>query len=122
MFELFVEGHFSAAHRLDQYPGNCARWHGHNWQVTVFAETDELNELGMAVDFRVLKRSLADALERFDHHDLNSVPELAGSNPTCEVIAQYLFRELSASVNAGRVRVSRVRVAETPNAGVIYSE
>ena len=122
MFELFVEGHFSAAHRLDRYPGNCARWHGHNWQVTVYAETQELNDLGMAVDFRTLKRSLADTLDRFDHRDLNEVAELEGSNPTCEVIARFLFRELTRLVNDGRVRVSRVRVSETPNAGVIYSE
>ena len=96
MYEVFVETHFSAAHRLADYPGNCARRHGHNWQVSVAVQAAELNALGMAVDFRCVKQAVRDLLESLDHTDLNEVPELAGSNPTCEVISCYIYKQLAA--------------------------
>jgi 6-pyruvoyltetrahydropterin/6-carboxytetrahydropterin synthase len=122
MFEVFVEGHFSAAHRLTDYPGNCARWHGHNWTVAVHVQAEQLNEMGLAVDFRQIKDALNGTLSKYDHVDLNQVPELAGINPSCEILAQRLFRELSTELNDGNLKVSRVRVSETPNTGVWYSE
>ena len=33
MYELKVEGAFEAAHQIKDYPGKCARLHGHNWVV-----------------------------------------------------------------------------------------
>ena len=122
MYELSVEGQFSAAHRLVEYPGNCARWHGHNWQVTVFVQATELDGLGMAVDFRQLKAILASVLQKYDHLDLNEVDSLSGANPTCERIAQSLYRDLAAELYRENVRLVRVRVSETPSTAVTYSE
>jgi len=122
MYELFVESHFSAAHRLDRYPGDCARWHGHNWAVTVYLQASALNEIGMAVDFRSVKEALRRVLSAFDHRDLNEVPEIAGLNPTCEVIARHIFRELAKEFPGPDVRVARVQVCETPGTGVTYTE
>ena len=122
MYEVFVETHFSAAHRLANYPGNCARWHGHNWAVTVFIQSETLSELGLAVDFREVKRGLRAVLERFDHGTLNDIPELAETNPTCEVIARHIYRQLTAELASDDVRVARVKVSETPGTGVSYFE
>ena len=55
MYEVMVKLTFSAAHRVEDYPGNCERLHGHNWVVEVFARTEQLDGLGMVVDFRKLK-------------------------------------------------------------------
>jgi len=35
MYELHVEDHFAAAHRLRDYEGECENLHGHNWRVLV---------------------------------------------------------------------------------------
>ncbi|MBS3763042.1 MAG: 6-carboxytetrahydropterin synthase, partial [Planctomycetes bacterium] len=43
MFELQLEGHFSAAHRLREYEGACEKLHGHNYRVQVFLRGAELN-------------------------------------------------------------------------------
>ena len=32
-YEINVQTHFSAAHHLRGYPGNCEKPHGHNWIV-----------------------------------------------------------------------------------------
>jgi len=122
MYEISVESHFSAAHHLANYPGNCARWHGHNWTVTVFIQADALGALGMAIDFRTVKDCLHTLLAKFDHTDLNQVPELAGVNPTSEVIARYLYREMASTLDDGRLRVARVQVSETPGTRASYFE
>jgi len=122
MFEIFVETHFSAAHHLRDYNGNCARWHGHNWKVTVFVEASEVDELGLAVDFRRVKQELNTILERYDHANLNDLDEFINVNPTCEILSQLIYRSLSAKLNKDKLRVTKVRISETPTTGVTYYE
>jgi 6-pyruvoyltetrahydropterin/6-carboxytetrahydropterin synthase len=122
MFEVFVRTQFSAAHRLKEYAGNCARWHGHNWDVRVTLGAEDLDRLGLAVDFRELKQALKQLLDELDHSDLNEYPPFAGMNPSCEVIARHLYKELAKHFSGNTVRVLRVQVCETPNAGAVYYE
>ena len=42
MFELKVRTHFSAAHKILEHPGKCARLHGHNWNVDVTVQAKSL--------------------------------------------------------------------------------
>ena len=53
MFELDILRSFSAAHALRGYNGDCANFHGHNWTVQVFIQSETLNEIGIAVDFKI---------------------------------------------------------------------
>ena len=122
MYELFVESHFSAAHRLANYAGNCARFHGHNWLVRVYVQASDVNAIGMAVDFRDIKKCLGDLLERLDHADLTQLPEFADVNPTCEIIARFLYRELVRQLHGDTFKIARVQVCETPTTGASYYE
>ncbi|MFA4945554.1 MAG: 6-carboxytetrahydropterin synthase [Lentisphaeria bacterium] len=124
MFEIFVKTQFSAAHRLAGYPGNCANWHGHNWDVTVTLGVAELNALGLAVDFRDVKREVGALMAELDHTALNENPAFVAPNPTCEVVARHLYRSLQERLRAiqSPARVLRVQVSETPNAGAVYYE
>ena len=56
MHHIFIKTHFSAGHHLRNYPGNCEKPHGHNWKVEVTVKANDLDELGMGIDFRDLKR------------------------------------------------------------------
>ncbi|MEN6486214.1 MAG: 6-carboxytetrahydropterin synthase QueD [Syntrophobacteraceae bacterium] len=122
MFEIYVKTHFSSAHSLRGYPGDCARVHGHNWIVEVSVQTRELNELGIAIDFRDVRKAVKDVLSRMDHFDLNELPAFADVNPSSENIARFLYAELSRALNNETVRVSKVKVSETPGAGAFYWE
>ena len=122
MFEIFVEKHFSASHRLRDYNGNCANWHGHNWLVKAFVLTEDVDELGLAVDFRQVKAVLNEVLDYYDHSCLNKLPEFSKKNPTCEVIAQTIYRSLAKRLNDNRIKVSKVQISETPTTGVTYYE
>ena len=35
MFQVCVQAHFDAAHFIRNYDGNCAKLHGHRWNVIV---------------------------------------------------------------------------------------
>jgi len=124
IYELSVRGEFCAAHRLDGYPGDCSRTHGHNWEVTAFVECVDLDGLGMGVDFRELKGLLRQSIGEMDHVFLNDLAPFADQNPTAENIARHLYQVIGARLRekAPGARVSRVRVAETPGAEVTYRE
>ena len=122
VYELYIETHFSAAHALKDYPGDCARLHGHNWIIRVYVRCRELNEIGIGMDFRVIKGHVKEVLEGLDHSHLNELPQFRGGNPTSENIARYLYEELGRRINSERVRVAKIKVSETPNAGVFYWE
>lgn len=122
VFEVYIKTHFSAAHRLCGYPGDCARVHGHNWIVEVYVQCRELNEIGIGIDFRDIKQAVKEVLSKMDHSDLNELPAFKDVNPSSENIAKLLYRELSKVINTDRVNVSKIKVCETPGAGAFYWE
>ena len=122
VFELYVKTHFSAAHQLKGYPGDCARVHGHNWMVEVYVRCEKLNQIGIGLDFSEIKQSVKDVLGNFDHFNLNELPAFQEVNPTAENIARFIYKELSRRLNTDDIRISKVKVCETPGAGAVYWE
>ena len=111
-----VETDFSAAHQLRGYKGSCERLHGHNWKVQIFLEGEELDEIGMLIDFREVKEKANRLIEKLDHRYLNELPEFSKVNPTTENIARYIFRELSKEIN----NIKKVTVWESENSCASY--
>jgi len=122
MFEIDITRSFSAAHCLRGYQGECAELHGHNWTVQAVLRVKELDEIGIAVDFKKLKRDLDAILDNFDHTNLSDYPAFSELNPTSEVIAKSIYETLSPKVNDGNVKLHRIRVCESPNSGATYFE
>ena len=122
VFEVYIQTHFSSAHKLVGYPGDCARMHGHNWLIEVHVRCRELNAIGIGIDFRDIKTAVKEVIARMDHCDLNDLPEFRDANPTSENIARLLYREVSKKINTDTIAVSMVKVCETPGAGAIYRE
>jgi 6-pyruvoyltetrahydropterin/6-carboxytetrahydropterin synthase len=122
IFEIYIKTHFSAAHRLNGYPGDCSRTHGHNWIIEVFVRCSALNDIGIGIDFRDIKLSVKDVLANLDHFDLNDLEPFQKQNPTSENIAKYLYKELSRKLNSNTITISKIKVSETPGAGAFYWE
>lgn len=122
MFELDIVREFSAAHHLEGYPGNCAHVHGHNWTVQIFIRAEKLDEVGIAMDFKVLKKELDEVLSTLDHNDLNTLPEFQKKNPTSENLAKYIYTFLADRLNDGNVKIHKVRICESPTSGASYFE
>ena len=71
MYDIFVNTHFSSGHHLRDYPGSCEVPHGHNWKVTVTVRAHELDQVGMGIDFKVLKKHVYEVIDELDHRNLN---------------------------------------------------
>ncbi len=121
-FTLRVLTDFASAHTLRGYPGQCAHLHGHNWKVEVEVEASALDDIGMAVDFKVVKSLAREIAGRLDHQYLNDLEPFTQINPTAENIAQWFFREMAREINQPGLRVSALTLWETERACVRYTE
>jgi 6-pyruvoyltetrahydropterin/6-carboxytetrahydropterin synthase len=120
MYEVKIKADFSAAHNLREVGGKCESLHGHNFVVEVAVESESLDEGGMVLDFRLLKTKTKTILDTLDHRYLNDLPLFAGTNPSSENLAAYIFRELSHQIDQGSRRVSWVSVWESETSQATY--
>ncbi len=122
MYEISVALHFSAAHYLPEYDGDCRSIHGHNWNVRATVYAEDVDASGLALDFRVLKAALAEVLETLDHRNLNDVPELGSMSPTAENISRWIFENLAKKIQRHGVHLGKVAVGESPGYEAVYRE
>lgn len=120
MFEVSKTIWFCAAHQVRFDGGECERLHGHNWRVQVTVRARELDRIGYVADFALLKRAAWEAVERFDHQNLNELAPFTELNPTAENLAWYVHQELSRRFDDARLRVHGVEVWETENNRAAY--
>lgn len=135
---------------LSRHPERCRFPHGHTRTVEVVVAGDALNENGMLLDFKALKRAVQNHIERYDHAmAVNSkdshlpalkeaYPEDAlvvfdDEEPTTEAMAKEIFEHVAGVLRSGwqegpyriapgEVRIERVRVWETPHTWAEYGE
>lgn len=124
MFQVCVQAHFDAAHFIRNYDGNCAKLHGHRWNVIVCIEGRQLDSLGMLLDFSEVKQCIKQKLNLLDHNLLNDLVPfgLQGVNPTAENLAHYIFTELKKDLVLVEKRLAWVQVNESPDAWAIFKE
>jgi len=125
MYKVRVKRIFSAAHNICYEKGRgesrkkCEGLHGHNWEVQVCVESEELNKEGMVIDFRYLKKQVEKLIKELDHRYLNHILPF---NPTSENIARYIFQRLKEKFARQRYRVSEVIVRESKDTEAEYKE
>lgn len=99
----------SAAHSLKlSYPSKCENLHGHNWIITVYCRSEELNADGMVIDFSHIKEAVK---KKLDHKNLN---EVLPFNPTAENIARWICDQLPVCY--------KVEVKESESNTAIYEK
>lgn len=120
MFELRVTLRFAAGHHLRQYHGKCENPHGHNYRVDLYIASDKIDVEGMVIDFTEMKKKGQAVLARFDHVDLNTLPEFTRINPTTENIAVVLYRALATELDSETASLVAVRVWESDDSCCTY--
>jgi 6-pyruvoyltetrahydropterin/6-carboxytetrahydropterin synthase len=120
MFELRVKVDFPAAHHLEGYPGDCARPHGHNWGLEVFARSKKLDSIGMAMDFRDLKNAARELVAPWDHQDLNTLQDFQEINPSAEAIAKLAYERLSKMLSGPETWIDRVTIWENERCSATF--
>jgi 6-pyruvoyltetrahydropterin/6-carboxytetrahydropterin synthase len=128
MIRVTKELKFCAAHRLLHYKGACRNVHGHNYRVFITLSAEELDTLGMVVDFGTVKKVLQDWLDTlYDHALILNIKDplldcpglLEGKvigmvgNPTAENMAVEILDHARTIYLAEKFEVVSVRVYET---------
>jgi 6-pyruvoyltetrahydropterin/6-carboxytetrahydropterin synthase len=122
MYRIGVRTEFSAAHFLAGYRGSCEAIHGHNYRVEAVVRVEQVDEIGLGLDFRELKRHLGEVTGELDHKLLNEVPAFRERNPSSENIARHIFERLSLRLGPGPARLAEVKVWETDDAWAAYRD
>jgi 6-pyruvoyltetrahydropterin/6-carboxytetrahydropterin synthase len=120
MYHVMIEERFSAAHQLRDKNGKPESLHGHNWKVQAEVAAKAVDETGLVLDFRKLKEALKKILSPFEHAHLNDIEPFNKQNPSSENIARWIYDRLTDAFPGGPVRVARVVVWESEDAGAAY--
>lgn len=120
MYEVAIRKRFAAAHQLRGYGGKCENLHGHNWIVEVGVEGASLDDVGLLLDFNILKGHVDDVLEELDHKYLNDHDWFKTRNPSSENLARYLHEQISARINSPGLAVTFLRVWESEDSVATY--
>jgi 6-pyruvoyltetrahydropterin/6-carboxytetrahydropterin synthase len=106
MFQVTRELRFCYGHRLLNYDGKCRHLHGHNGRAVITLEAEQLDPLGMVVDFSAIKRIVSGWIDaHLDHRMILHKDDpvlpffkqqgepffLLDVNPTAENIAKVIF-------------------------------
>lgn len=120
-FEVMIERNFSSAHQLRGYKGKCENLHGHNYKIEIYARGNELDNIGLLVDFVELKQAADEVVQYLDHRNINELPPFDGElNPSAENLARYILERIAARVGDERVQIYKVRCFETPTSVATY--
>jgi len=120
MFEVSVEETFAAGHALRNYRGKCENVHGHNYRVQVTVEGEELNSIGLLVDFGDIKKLIRAIVGRLDHQFLNDLAPFDAVNPSAENMARYFYDEITSGLSAPGPRIREVKIWETDITSATY--
>jgi 6-pyruvoyltetrahydropterin/6-carboxytetrahydropterin synthase len=121
MFEITIEETFAAGHALRNYRGKCENVHGHNYRCQVTVEGEQLDHIGLLVDFVELKRVVHSVLDRMDHQWLNDWPPFDQLNPSAENMAKFIYDEVVSGLGVRTgVRIAWVKLWETDTSSAVY--
>ena len=112
-FEITVTRAFSASHQLRLYDGSLEPLHGHNWNVIVTVGAQQLDQIGVVMDFHELQRLLEQIVAPMHNRHLNDLPAFGGSaarNPSAENVALHIAENLRLP---NHVQLLSVEVWET---------
>jgi 6-pyruvoyltetrahydropterin/6-carboxytetrahydropterin synthase len=93
-----------------------------NYKVEVYVRGEELNNIGLLIDFKDLKAATRRVVDYLDHKNINDLPPFDKElNPSAEELAGYFLHEVGRQINNDRVQVYKVRVWETDTCAATYS-
>src|SRR4051812_39291725 len=89
-FQIATTHHFSAAHQLRLYDGSLEPLHGHNWQVRVTVAAEQLDAIGVVMDFHELERVVEELVRPMHNRHLNELEAFGKLNPSTENVAAMI--------------------------------
>jgi 6-pyruvoyltetrahydropterin/6-carboxytetrahydropterin synthase len=128
-FSVVRKHEIHCGHRVYGHTGKCRFLHGHSYIFHFHCTSQSLDDLGMVVDFGIIKTTLCQWLEdNYDHRmllwdkdpyavEVAKIDEsvvIVPYNPTAENIAKHILTEVAPLLlNDSLVKLSKVVVEET---------
>ena len=124
MYTLTVEETFAAAHQLREYQGKCENMHGHTWKAALSITGEQLNNIGLLVDFQDIKAVLMEITGMLDHRNINEFPPFDVINPSSENLSKFFYDEAVKrfAVKTPALKVNSVTIWESPTSCCTYTE
>ncbi len=125
MFSVIVETSFVASHSVIGVDGAAEPLHSHSWQVTAELSSPNLDNNNMVIDFIELKAMLSDIYKPLRDTNLNLTAQFAQMSPTAELLAKYIYQQLSLRLQAAgdsKIVLNHIIVAEAPKCWAKYSQ
>jgi len=113
LFTVNVETHFWASHQLTSPDGSREPLHCHNWAVAAEVSSNELNSMGLIMDFRQLKAMVDNIVADFDNVPLDKIDYFQRNSSSAENVAKYIYEKLEPKLPKG-VKLNHIRVVEEP--------
>lgn len=128
-FSIVRKHEIQAAHRIYGHHGKCKNFHGHSYVFNIYCSGDELNDLGMLVDFEVLRSTICKWLDdNYDHRmilwDKDPIAQqvklldpstvIVPFNPTAENMAAHILTEVAPSLLSNYpITINKIVVEES---------
>ncbi len=93
MYEVRVEAEFEAGHSRGP-DGETQPLHHHAWRVAARACSDDLDHIGLVIDFRVLRGAVDKVIRALDQCVLEDVDGFDEAGPTAPAVAAWIFARL----------------------------
>jgi len=121
LFSISVETNFSASHSLDLPDGGKEPLHQHNWIVCTKVASDKLNNIGLVMDFRILKAIVDNIVVEFSDMVLDKIDYFKQNGSSAEMVAKYVFEKLEPKLPAS-VKLKHIKVIEEPGCSAKFSK
>jgi len=111
MFTVSIETNFRAEHQLNLSGEQKEQLHEHDWLVTAEVSREALNNIGLVIDFNLLKEMVDEIVAEFKGGTLEKFDYFQKYNASAEMIAKYIYEKLENKLPKN-VKLENITVVE----------
>lgn len=113
VYEVSVEGRFTARHAVRLGDGDFETPHEHDWTVVATFRSERLDPvMGVVIDFLAAQEALRAVTGRLEGGDLNRLTDSGATGASAERVAEFAARELAERLGGQAARLYRLAVSE----------
>ncbi len=113
MYEVTVEGRFTARHAVRLGDGDFEAPHEHDWAVVATFRSHRLDPvMGVVIDFLAVQEALRAVTGGLEGGDLNALISSPVSGASAERVAEFLGRALMERLDSKLAGLYRLAVSE----------
>lgn len=137
MIEISKKHEIHCGHRIMGHGGKCKFLHGHSYKFTFAVTSEKLDDMGMIIDFSVLKDVVVKWIDhKYDHklilHKDDTILPFSmdnecgvvrvNYNPTVENLAKNIFEEAEEQLIGYPVILKYIEIEETETCKARYQK